>query len=816
MTFAILGGGQLDTGYTIDNSLRFNDGSNDNLQKNFGTLVDPRTFTLSFWLKRSTLGTTQRIIEGALTTDPTYSDGFLEITSGDQIRLFSELADTTRINSTYTPLLRDTSAWYHIVLSCDTDQATASDRNILYINNTRYNGSANPSLSAVIPIISWTSSWDTKIGQSYGGSNDFDGYLAEFCFVEGQQLDPTSFGEFDEDSGIWKPIDVSGLTFGTNGFYLDFENSGSLGADVSGNGNNFTVNNLTSIDQTTDTPTNNFATLNPLDSTSATLSEGNLKAVVGTTLPRSTNSTISVSQGKWYFEVKITTNNAGNFGVLNANYNGRYYDASTNPTPYTYTDNAFYSYAGGIRIDGSLVSTVATYTTGDIMGVALNIDDDEITFYKNGSSQGTFSKTFSGNYKIGFSHGSGSGSTTYELNTGNPSFSISSGNSDDNGYGNFEYAPPTGFLALCTQNLATELEPTIDDGSEYFNTILWTGDGSNPRSLTGVGFQPDWLWTKARNAAFGHNVYDSSRGDDGTAYYRLETQDIASELAQPPAGHVTSLDSDGFSVTNGSSSDNIVNNSGTTYVAWNWLVNGGSTSSNTDGDVTSTVQVNSTAGFSIVTWTSTGGNESIGHGLGVVPAMFITKNRSASANWKVYHHKDTSAPETNNTSLNKTDPTQDDINAWNDTAPTSTTFTVGIDAGSGGSSGNNMVAYCFAEIEGYSKFGSYTGNGSTDGTFIYTGFRPAWVMIKRTDSANNWGMYDNKRSAENPTDDFLRAEGSNTENSDDSAQAIDFLSNGIKIRNDNNASNSSGGTYIYMCFASQPFVSSAGVPVVAR
>jgi hypothetical protein len=374
-------------------------------------------------------------------------------------------------------------------------------------------------------------------------------------------------------------------------------------------------------------------------------------------------------------------------------------------------------------------------------------------------------------------------------------------------YGDFDYTVPSNHNALCTQNLATELSPTIDDGSQYFNTVFWTGDGSNPRSLTGVGFQPDWLWTKARNAAFGHNVYDSSRGDDGTAYYRLETQDTASEIAQPPAGHVTSLDSDGFSVTNGSSSDNIVNNTGTTYVAWNWLVNGGSTSSNTDGSITSTVQANTTAGFSIVTFTGDGNTSTVGHGLGTTPKFYIIKNRSNTGNWWTY----TTAVDGSLDFFNLAD-----TNTKSDSglsSPTTSVFSVNSGVAP---NTDNMVAYCFAEIEGYSKFGKYTGNGSSDGTFVYTGFRPAWVILKRTDTTNNWLMYDNKRDPDNLVGGILFPNLSNAESIETTNNILDFTSNGFKLRSSSVATNASGGTYIYMAFAENPFVSSTGIPVVAR
>jgi hypothetical protein len=344
---------------------------------------------------------------------------------------------------------------------------------------------------------------------------------------------------------------------------------------------------------------------------------------------------------------------------------------------------------------------------------------------------------------------------------------------------------------------------TIDNGEEHFNTVTYTGTGSS-RSITGLEFGPDWVWIKRRNGAYSHYLYDSTRGT-GKQLYAEKLDAEATDNTE-----VTAFNSDGFSLGSGSGTNENTN----TQVAWCWKANGGTTSSNTNGDVTSTVQANTTAGFSIVTWTSTGGNESVGHGLGVTPNWFITKNRSAGANWKVYHDKNTSAPQTDNLSLNKTDATQDDAAAWNDTAPTSTTFTVGTDAGSGGSNGNNMIAYCFSKIQGYSKFGSYTGNGNADGTFVYTGFKPAWLMVKKSvGNARAWVIHDNKRDIDNPTASRLDA---NVADAEQSSGHFDFLSNGFKCRSTEGATNQDTHTFVYMAFAEHPFVSSKGVPVTAR
>jgi hypothetical protein len=381
-----------------------------------------------------------------------------------------------------------------------------------------------------------------------------------------------------------------------------------------------------------------------------------------------------------------------------------------------------------------------------------------------------------------------------------PAFSISSGNSDDNGYGNFEYAPPTGFLSLCTQNLATELSPTIDDGSQYFNTVLYTGNHPTGQSITGVGFQPDWVWAKCRSAAQASRLFDSTRG----ALNNLISS--ATNAEQSLAGSLTSFDSDGFTL----GSDDSINFNGRTFVAWNWLANGGTTSSNTDGSITSTVQANPTAGFSIVTYTGTGSAGTVGHGLGIAPKMVIVKRRDSTGGWWIHNTNLTSA--SYGIRLDTTGAEQVASAVFNNTFPTSTVFSLGTNIEVNTSSAT-MVAYCFADIEGYSKFGKYTGNGSTDGTFVYTGFRPAFVIYKRTDAVENWQVLDSKRDIDNPVGQQLYP---NLSASEGTENRLDFTSNGFKLRNGGTICNASGGTYIYMAFAENPFVTSTGIPVVAR
>jgi len=349
---------------------------------------------------------------------------------------------------------------------------------------------------------------------------------------------------------------------------------------------------------------------------------------------------------------------------------------------------------------------------------------------------------------------------------------------------------------------------TINKGESHFNAVLTTGTG-NSQAVTGVGFQPDWIWGKRRDSTGKPSLFDSVRG----VTKGLESSETGAEFTS--TDYYSSFDTDGFTI--GAGAGGAGNGSSQTAVQWCWKA-GGSASSNTDGQLTSSVSVNQDAGFSVLTYTGVGDGTSgtartVGHGLGVTPAVLIIKNRADSTNWNVYHHKNTSAPETEIIYLNLTNATADDNGFWNDTAPTSSVFTVGGDNGVNGN-GDSMVCYAFAEKKGYSKFGSYTGNGSADGTFVYTGFKPALVICKKADSdTNDWFLMDNKRNGFNGQNYNLEA---NTNEAEQSNSDIDILSNGFKTRSSGNGHNTNGHGYIYMAFAENPFVTSTGIPTTAR
>jgi len=457
-------------GYEVDNSLRFDDGSSDYLSRtNQSSITDNKIFTMSTWLKRSGLGFNQDILHAQVDASNLTQIGFGS--TGEHFIIYNLDGGASNLYLKTTAKYRDCNAWYHLMAVVDTTQATSTDRAKLYVNGeliTALDQNTYPSQNAVMKLN--LASTNQYVG-TYGATQYyFDGYMAEVCFIDGTALDPTSFGEFDEDSGIWKPKNVSGLTFGTNGFYLPFENSAALGQDDSGNGNNFTVNNLTSIDQTTDTPTNNFATWNALNS-NGTLSEGNLECVISTTDRWGSSGTFGISQSKWYWECKAVAKTGGT-GLIMIGIEGDPAERDRNTTYSGSTDTGYSYYGSDLYFyNGSAFSYGDAYDTNDIIGVALDLDNNKLYFSKNGVWQnsgdpesggtgtGAISITDPNSQPTGFyfpSVGDGSTTTghTVASNFGNPSFTISSGNSDANGYGNFEYSVPSGYYALCTKNLA--------------------------------------------------------------------------------------------------------------------------------------------------------------------------------------------------------------------------------------------------------------------------------------------------------------------------------------------------------------------------
>ena len=582
--------------------------------------------------------------------------------------------------------------------------------------------------------------------------------------------------------------------------------------DASGNKNNWLPNNInsngeseTTYDLMKDTPSlvdenaANFAVLNPLNDprTYVTYSDGNLTAINTTAALHSPfigTIGMAANSGKYYWEVigvgDANTRNSTGIGTA----------ASMNTT----TVWSYVAGQAGLFIGGaaSVYYSLNGSTLWSVPWVSGNVIQ-----YAYDANTGKF---WAGQNNVWYNS---TGGTTGDPATGaNPTSTLSNtdiqfpgGTVFNQGVGSYlyhnfgqrplAYTPPTGFKKLNTFNLP---DSTIEDGSDYFNTVLYSGNSST-QSITGVGFQPDFVWGKDRTNVVHHTLNDAVRGVNLDLFTSSTSQE-----SNDHAG-LTAFTADGYNLSS-STNHNV---SGHTYVGWNWLASN-TTATNSAGangaTIASTYSANTTAGFSVVSYTGTGSAATVGHGLGVAPSMIILKNRSIAQNWRVAHigltnmssyhiNLDATASQTNSGSL-----------VWNNTAPTSSVFSIGTDSSVSGN-GNNLIAYCFAPIEGYSAFGSYTGNGSTDGPFIYTGFRPAFVITKRTNSTSGWPIHDDKRSPYNVTEATLYANAADAE-VNPSTEDVDFLSNGFKLRGTTTARNANGSSYIYMAFAENPFKNS--------
>jgi len=839
------------SGYNLTKSLRFRSSASAYLNRTPATATNRKTWTWSGWVKRGALsGSTDFALFSAYGSND--DSGFWNLrfrmdanTNCIAIGIWNNDQRNT------TALYRDSSAWYHIVCAVDTTQATATNRTKLYVNGVQVTSFTTENNVAQNTDLAVNNTISHKIGADYTGRFFLDGYLAEINFIDGQALTPSSFGSTNALTGVWQPAKYTG-TYGTNGFYLPFtDNSATtpvgLGKDFSGNsgtaivgtttsgsnsmtvvsltgisvgntvtgpgiptgtyvtaasvltvtlsqnatssnvsqsytfaGNNWFCNNIsltagTTYDSMTDVPTltsattANYCTWNPLENT-GTLSNGNLTTSSSTS--SSAYATMWIPSGKFYFENTIITKPSG----------ANTYIGTTRSALYVYNSN------GNFFNNGSYIAYGATYTTNDVIGCAIDTANGTMEFFKNGTSQGQ---------KTGLSFGS-EVQFTVAATTGASTGSVSS----NFGQQPWQYAPPTGFVALNTYNLPTS---TIVKGNTVMDATLWSGNASSPRSITNTaGFKPDLVWSKVRNDTYGHMLFDSVRGAGGNKELGSNSTGAEGYGSSAVYGYTSSFNSNGFTVTAGTDGSNpnaYCNQSGLNYVGWQWQAGQGTTSSNTSGSITSTVSVNASAGFSVVTYTGNGSSgATVGHGLGVKPAMIITKSRTSAESWEVWNSALNSGGYGLQLRLNTTDAAFSAAD-YNGT-PTSTTFTLGGYTGTNGS-GVSYVSYCWTPISNFSSFGSYTGNGSSDGTFVYLGFRPRFVMFRRTDAAEQWAIRDTARDTYNASELELFPNLSNAE--EDNNLGIDLVSNGFKIRNSANRYNASGGNYIYMAFAENPF-----------
>ena len=798
-------------GYEIEQSLRFNSADSAYLNRTPGSAGNRRTWTWSGWVKRSALATSQSLFSGySGTTDADFTHIRFSNNAGVVDSLTVEGWTTKyRITSAF---YRDPSAWYHIVLAFDTTQANADDRIKLYVNGIQITQFSTNNAITQNHEGGINKASNHYIGTYNGTGDRFNGYQAEVNFIDGSALDPEDFGEYD-DNGVWRPKKYAGSYTG-NSFYLKFA-SGN-GTDSSGLSNTWTANNFTTsgtgTDVMSDTPTTNWCTLNPVGTTAGFIAptDGNLKTDSGT-YSRSTEGTFGIPKdGNLYYFEGTMTRDVGDggtgltFGVHTQGHtiepdlsNGKGFVVyGTDGGSY---DGALFAY----QYDGNNLSPAVGghIYSGTNLAFAIKYDSGTWSWYYRQGSNGWYHNTGSA-WEYNSTFDETEPTATYSSVPENETL-VPIGNNVIFNFGqrDFAFTPPTGAKLLRSSDLPA---PDIADGSDYFNTVLYTGNNSSTRSITGVGFEPDLVWIKARftnGNNVSHVLTDQVRGAGKT----LKSHVPAAEITNGDYGYLSSFDTDGFTLTRGSISGEEVNNSPLTYVAWNWDA-GGSGSSNTAGSITSTVSANPSAGFSIVSYTGTFAADTIGHGLGVAPNMIITKDRDVADRWQVYH----SALGNGYTlRLEESTAAGADSGAWNSTSPTSTVFSVGASVRTN-RSGSNFIAYCFAEVEGYSKFGGYSGG---DGVFVYLGFRPALLITKGTLGTRNWNIHDSTRSTYNVVDDLIHPNLANAEGVSGSS-SFDFVSNGFVTRGGNISG--SGDLTIFAAFAENPFGGSGVSPATAR
>jgi len=773
-------------GYTITKAIVL-DGVASYLHWTPGVAGNQKIMTYSLWFERAGLGSGN---SGTLFGGATISDGFRfgDGTNNDWMDFYFN--GTVAGQLITSQVFRDPTGWSNLVVAIDTTQAVAADRVKIYRDGVQITALSTAAYPALNYVSGLGGTGLQTIGQEQNlGGQFYDGAVAEFIRIDGMALAPTSFGQFDTN-GNWQPIDPSGLTFGANGFWLDFADALNPGTDVSGNANNFTAVSIPTTAQVADSPTDsvalgvgNYCVLDPIrpmtggTNASAFISNGGLVHQAGAGNPQDVAGTLAIpSSGIFQIECRITLVS----GSPQSTYLG-FVDLDRGLTTsfgiFSRADSA--AATGSVKVLDGVESGAGLYATWKTVnidcGMVYDVGADTVSCYINGVLQWTqaaASTYLTGNTIIPYiQNGDGTQVTV------------------DFGQKGFNY-PIAGATGLSTANLP---DPTIPDPSKHFQSVAYTGTGaSNAITLTdasGAAVAPDLVWIKDRDTIVEHVITDSVRG--ATKEINSDSTNVETTVAQG----LTSFDSSGFTL----GTDANYNAAASSNIAWCWKA-GGTAVSNTDGTITSSVSANILSGFSIVSWQNGAGvgTPTIGHGLSTAPEMIITKDTiSAGYDW-VVHHKDIAV--TNILRLN-TSAAAGASTAYNNLAPTATVFQT-KDANLAAYS-SSAISYCFHSVEGFSKFGSYTGNLSTDGPFVYCGFRPAFVLIKRIAAAESWYLLDSTRSPYNQTANILYGDTSAAEVTT-TANQMDMLATGFKLRGANNGTNATGEKLIYAAFAEMP------------
>ena len=759
----LMGSGAVEEPYVINQSLMFNEATDDSMGRTFSSGGSRTTWTYSTWFKRVNGGSIGNQLLGYTDGGGPWKQSTINVNQAGAIQIADDKGASTNVAT--TRLLRDPASWLHIVVAMDTTQGTAANRVKIYVDGvqeTSFSVANYPGQNAQ-PYFNNAVLHTIALGNTYNCSQ----YLAETHFIDGIVKTPSDFGETNSATGQWIAKEYEG-SYGTTGFYHRMA-SGAIGADSSPNSNTFSTTNLSNANVLIDSPTNNFATMNPIyiSGDTNTYSEGNLKIATATTGGGLAVATIVPTAGKYYAEFKMTAGNPsyGYVGVTPVTTN------SKAPAYMTFAVNsiAYYGYNGQIITypNDQVLSTEAAYGVNDVVGVAIDYDNSTIKWYKNNALQYTKTSAVLTDVTFGFSDSSGGSAQTMEINFGQKGFA---------------YTPPSGYTTLSTKNLP---DPAIPLPSAQFNSVVWTGNSTDNRVIP-VGFAADLTWFKQRTGTNWHGLLDTVRGNSNPNVLHSNATNAAGDWTYIFKGHTST----GFTVGTNAA----VNANSNTYVAWSWKANG-SGSTDTSGDIDAVVSANQAAGFSVVTWTATGSNTAtIPHGLGVAPEIIFYKARSTSGNWNTW----TTAIDGSNDSLLLNTNAAKSNNSGSYGNLTSSFF-----PNWGLGNGITMVAYCFASKPGFSKIGVYTGDGSsTDGPFVNLGFKPAFVMVKRTDATAYWTMFDNARSPFNEVNKEVYA---NEPQAETTSYKVDFLSNGFKFRNTGNDVSTNNGVYLYMAFAESPF-----------
>ena len=777
-------------GMEIERSLRFDKANSGHLSKTFSSAGNRKVWTWSAWIRRAgNYGSSNTMFHAYDGSSSNRAQ--ISFDTGNRLIVHQGGGGGSKGQTRTDRRFRD-SNWYHIVCVANFADSTAADRVKMYVNGVLETKTIQVAFTDENGLIN--SNLEHELGAVGSSSNNFDGYMAEINFIDGQNLDPSYFGYSDFQTGKWRPKRYEG-TYGQNGFHLEFkDNSGAtattIGKDTSGNQHNFTPANIAvsndwqHSDSFIDTPTNTFPimslnTIYRVHNSNSNLHNGGLKYNCHYDNHGSVRAALTIpTSGKWYWEVRLLTSNSNaTFGICPSNYS-----MTENPlsSSVTYPGAICYAAYSQYFRNGTNTGGVGGWGTSDTVALALDMDEKKITFYKNNSAQITLA-LLSGYENIPYFP-----MLTGGTNGGSVNIGVNFGANE-----NWTYTPPSGFKSLCTRNLPST-SPSVYNPKKHFDTVIYTGDGATGRSVTGLQFQPDFVWIKSR-ASGHHGIYDSIRG--------VQKRVIADENGAESDVPIGSFDHNGFSFA----SEMYYNANSVNYVAWFWKA-GGTAVSNSDGTITSSVSANQEAGCSVVTYTGTGADATVGHGLGKVPAIVMVKNRSRSVEWIFKHHK-----------MNSGKVMYLDLNDGEDGATGSnngiigdlnnaSTFSLSRTSNSGNYnnvnySGENFVAYCWTEIPGYSKFGLYKGNNNSNGSFVHTGFKVGWLMIKKASGSGDWFVLDGKRSPTNEVLKSVKASTNAAETTD--SNFLDFLSNGFMMRTTGSAVNQN--TLIYMAFADQPF-----------